>query len=111
MTTIINQDRWGTAAFLRNNQGMQMVMNDNKPVVQWSFRIDELQSCITTLEEVIGKETMMNNHADLFKIYCSLQAAISKHEEQHSAVIADAPTADDLQAYLSAYAAAAAAKD
>jgi hypothetical protein len=36
----------------------------------------------------------------------SLKAAHVKHKKQHQEVVTDAPTADDLMAYLAAYAAA-----
>lgn len=106
MTTIIDQQAYGTSAFLKNENGMQIVMNAGRPCVEWSFRIKELQQWLTTLEEVMLKEENHGNRHDLESIYFSLKAAHTRHLKEHEAVVTDAPTADDLQAYLADYAAA-----
>ena len=108
MTSIIQQRPYGTSAFLKSDHGMKIVMNGGSPCVEWSFRIQELQQWLTTLEDVMIKEENRGNRRDLEGIYFSLRAAHTRHLEEHEDVVTDAPTADDLQAYLSAYAAAAA---
>jgi hypothetical protein len=106
MTSIIQQRPYGTSAFLKSNHGMKIVMNGGSPCVEWSFRIQELQQWLTTLEEVMIKEENRGNRRDLEGIYFSLKAAHTRHLQEHEDVVTDAPTADDLQAYLVAYAAA-----
>ena len=106
MTTIIQQQSYGTSAFVDKGHGMQIVMNAGAPCVEWSFRIKELQQWLTTLEEVMTKEENHGNRRDLESIYFSLKAAHTRHLQEHEDVVTDAPTADDLQAYLAAYAAA-----
>ena len=106
MTSIIQQKTHGTSAFLKQDYGTKIVMNDNAPCVEWSFRIKELQQWLTTLEEVMVQEGNHGNRRDLEGIYFSLKAAHTRHLQEHEDVVTDAPTADDLQAYLVAYAAA-----
>ena len=106
MTTIIEQRAYGTSAFVKHDYGMEIVMNGGAPCVEWSFRIKELQQWLTTLEEVMIKEENVGNRRDLEGMYFSLKAAHARHLEQHEEIITDAPTADDLQAYLADYAAA-----
>ena len=106
MTSIIQQRPYGTSAFLQNDHGMKIVMNGGSPCVEWSFRVKELQQWLTTLEEVMLKEENRGNRRDLEGIYFSLKAAHTRHLQEHEDVVTDAPTADDLQAYLAAYAAA-----
>ena len=106
MTTIIDQQAYGTSAFVQHDHGMKIVMNAGAPCVEWSFRVKELQQWLTTLEEVMIKEENVGNRRDLEGIYFSLKAAHSRHLQEHEEVVTDAPTADDLQAYLADYAAA-----
>jgi hypothetical protein len=106
MTSIIDQKTYGTSAFVKNAYGMKIVMNAGAPCVEWSFRVVELQQWLTTLEDVMFKEKNNGNRRDLEDIYFSLKAAHSRHLEEHEEVVTDAPTADDLQAYLADYAAA-----
>ena len=106
MTTIIDQQAYGTSAFVKNDHGMKIVMNAGAPCVEWSFRVAKLQQWLTTLEEVMIKENNAGNRRDLEGIYFSLKAAHSRHLKEHEEVVTDAPTADDLQAYLADYAAA-----
>ena len=40
-------------------------------------------------------------------MYFALKATVKRHAEDHLEVVSEAPTAGDLQEYLSAYAAAA----
>ena len=83
-----------------------MVMNLDQPVVAWHFHIKELEEWLTTLEEAMAKETNAGNRRSFEGMYFSMKTAYRKHLDQHEEVQSQAPTADDLQAYLSAYAAA-----
>ena len=83
-----------------------MVMNLDQPVVAWHFHIKELEEWLTTLEEAMVKETNAGNRRSFEGMYFSMKTAYRKHLDQHEEVQNQAPTADDLQAYLSAYAAA-----
>jgi hypothetical protein len=106
MTAIIDCDSYGPSAFIRSNSGTQIVMSGSAPCVEWSFRIKELEIWLTTLEEAMTNEGCYGQRRGLEDIYFSLKAAHKKHQTQHEAIVTDAPTADDLQAYLMAYAAA-----
>lgn len=105
MTIIIRQQSHGTSAAINTGNGVQSVMCAGVPFVQYSFRVRPLQQWLTTLEEVIVKEENANNRLDLENIYFSIKAIYNHHLKQHEEIITAAPTADDLQAYLAAYAA------
>ena len=83
-----------------------LVMNLDRPVVSSYLQIKEVEEWLITLEETMVRETNVANRRSLEGIYFMLKAARRKHLEQHEEVQSQAPTADDLQAYLSAYAAA-----
>jgi len=83
-----------------------LVMNLDRPVVSSYLQIKELEEWLITLEETMARETNVVNRRSLEGIYFMLKAARRKHLDQHEEVQSQAPTADDLQAYLSAYAAA-----
>jgi hypothetical protein len=103
MTAIIDRDGYGPSAFIRSNSGTQIVMSGSNPCVEWSFRIRELENWLITLEEAMVNENNYGQRRGLEDIYFSLKAAYVKHEKQHQEVLTDAPTADDLMAYLTAY--------
>lgn len=92
-----------TSAFMDNGT---MVMNLDKPVVSSWMHVTEVEEWLTTLEETMGKEANVVNRRSLEGLYFMLKGAHSKHLEQHETIQTQAPTVDDLQAYLSAYAAA-----
>jgi hypothetical protein len=106
MTAIIDQGTYGPSAFIRTEYNTQIVMSGSAPCVEWSFRIKELENWLITLEEAMTNEGCYGQRRGLEDIYFSLKAAHKKHQTQHEAIVTDAPTADDLQAYLVAYAAA-----
>lgn len=81
-----------------------LVMSGGNPTVAWSFRIKKLQDFIQMLEYHAGRDDVFARAVE--PLLYELMAAHAKHEEQHNAVITDAPTADDLQDYLASYAAA-----
>lgn len=103
MTAIIDRDSYGPSAFIRSISGVEIVMSGSNPCVEWSFRIKELENWLVTLEEAMVNENNYGQRRGLEDIYFSLKAAHVKHEKQHQEVVTDAPTADDLQAYLAAY--------
>ena len=106
MTSTIYQWETGTTAFLQKGSHSALVMNGGDPCVEWSFRIEKLEQWLTTLEEVISHEANTGNRYDLESLYFCLKAAHTRHLQEHEDVVTEAPTADDLQAYLTAYAAA-----
>ena len=110
MPSIIQQQAHGLNAFIDKGCGMQLAMSGGAPYVEWGFRIEQLQQWLTTMEETIAKEANFHNRSDLEGIFFSLKAAYARHLEQHKEIVTDAPSADDLQAYLSAYAAAVGGK-
>lgn len=105
-TAFIDRDQFGPSAFVKNDCGMQIVMNGSNPVVEWSFHVKKLEAWLTTLEEAMVNENNYGQRRGLEDIYFSLKAAHVKHEKQHQEVVTNAPTADDLAEYLAAYAAA-----
>ena len=111
MTAIIDQGTYGPSAFIRTEYNTQIVMSGSAPCVEWSFRIKELENWLITLEEAMTSEDCHGHRRGLEDIYFSLKAAHKKHQAQHEAIVTDAPTADDLQAYLMAYAAAVGGQD
>jgi hypothetical protein len=106
MTSTIYQWPSGTSAFLKTDSRSSLVMTCGDPYVEWGFRIEKLEQWLTTLEETISHEANTGNRYDLESLYFSLKAAHTRHLQEHEAVVTEAPTADDLQAYLAAYAAA-----
>jgi hypothetical protein len=106
MTSTIYHWPSGTTAFLQKGSHSALVMNGGEPCVEWSFRIEKLEQWLTTLEETISREANTGNRYDLESLYFCLKAAHTRHLQEHNDVVTDAPTADDLQAYLAAYAAA-----
>jgi hypothetical protein len=111
MTAIIDQGTYGPSAFIRTEYNTQIVMSGSAPCVEWSFRIKELENWLITLEEAMTNEGCYGQRRGLEDIYFSLKAAHKKHQTQHEAIVTDAPTEDDLQAYLMAYAAAVGGQD
>ena len=83
-----------------------LIMNFGSPIVSWSFSIKHLEDWLTTLEEVMLKETNMTNRYVLERLYFGLKAAHKRHLAEHEQVITEAPTEDDLMSYLTAYSAA-----
>ena len=106
MTSTIYQWPSGTSAFLKTDSRSSLVMTCGDPYVEWGFRIEKLEQWLTTLEETISREANTGNRYDLESLYFCLKAAHARHLQEHQDVVTDAPTADDLQAYLAAYAAA-----
>jgi hypothetical protein len=106
MTSTIYQWPSGTSAFLKTGSHSNLVMTCGDPYVEWGFRVEKLEQWLTTLEETISHEANIGNRYDLESLYFSLKAAHTRHLQEHEAVVTAAPTADDLQAYLAAYAAA-----
>lgn len=80
-----------------------LVMNFGQPCVAWGFNVDKLEAWVTTLEEVIPTVAPAHRHS-LEGLYFSLKAAHKRHVREHEEVVSDAPTSDDLMAYLAAYA-------
>lgn len=101
MATIYQDSSYGPSAFTKHND---IVMNNSQPCVGWSFRIKQLEEWLTTLEEIIPEHTA--HRSSLEGIYCSLKAAHNKHQQQHDEIVTEAPSAEDLMEYLTAYASA-----
>jgi len=99
----IYRDSLGTSAFTKDNA---LVMNCGAPTVAWSFRIKELEEWLITLEETMLREENMVNRLALERLYFSLKGAHVKHKQQHDEIATEAPSQDDLMAYLEAYAVA-----
>lgn len=92
--------------------GITALTNDNKivmsasvPYVDWGFSIVNLENWLTTLEEAMTSMPPCHR-SSLEGLYFSLKAAHKTHQKEHEELISDAPTEDDLAAYLTCYAAA-----
>ena len=88
--------------------GKELVMNYGHPTIATFLRINDMERWMTTLEEVMVLSDATAHRYDLEDMYFALKATVKRHAENHLEVVSEAPTADDLQEYLSAYAAAAA---
>ena len=83
----------------------QLLMNCGSPIVEWSFRIDDLQEYIQTLERAIDEEPSMAQRMGLEHSLICLSCAYKHHQKQHQQVLTEAPTGQDLEEYLTFYAA------
>lgn len=83
----------------------ELAMNFGNPIVAWTFPVKDLENWLTTLEEMMLKEQNVANRWTLERLYFSLKAAHKKHCDQHDEIVTDAPSEDDLIAYLTSYAA------
>ena len=81
----------------------EVVMACSIPMVQSYFNVADLQRWTTTLEEVMNQRRNAQHKYDLEGMYFALKHVLNKHQQQHEEVISSAPTADDLQAYLTSY--------
>lgn len=81
----------------------QLVMNCGNPIVEWSFRVEELQEYIQTIERAIDEEPVYAQRAALERILISFLTAYKFHEEQHKEVVENSPTGADLEEYLLFY--------
>ena len=102
MTSTIKTEAGTVTAFTPENH---LVMNYGRPCVAWSFGVEKLEDWLTTMEEIIGTVPPAHRHS-LETLYFSLKAAHKRHLLEHNEVVSEAPTSDDLMAYLAAYAAA-----
>jgi hypothetical protein len=102
MTSTILSDSWGVSAFTADQK---LVMNGSQPCVFWSFRARDLENWLTTIEEVMASPSNEQHHSSLVALISSLRAAHKKHLVQHSDVVTNAPSAEDLTSYLMAYSA------
>lgn len=100
---ITTEDNGSVTAFLDK----ELVMNYGHPTISTFLRINDMERWVTTLEEVMALPAAKAHRYDLEDVYFALKATIKRHTENHLEVVSEAPTANDLQEYLSAYAAAA----
>jgi hypothetical protein len=99
----------GCAAFIDEQPSCQAVMVGGEPCVAWGFTISKLEEWIATLEQQL--ETASGpTWRSLHSLCCSLKAAHDQHLAEHAQVVTEAPSADDLMAYLAAYTAAVASE-
>ena len=82
-----------------------LVMNCSLPMALHYICVKELQEWLITLEEIIPKAPTAHRY-HLEQLFCSLKSAYNTHLREHEAIVTEAPTAEDLQEYLVAYAAA-----
>jgi hypothetical protein len=91
-----------TTAFTTDGK---LVMNFGNPHVAWGFSVKRLEEWLITLEEAMSVMPACHSRS-IETLYFSLKAAHKRHLQEHEAVISEAPTNDDLMAYLTSYAAA-----
>jgi hypothetical protein len=105
MTASISKAPSG-AVYAFNGEPMRPCsMVHNTSVVDAMLQVTEMQQWVTTLEEILP-EVPVCHYGTLSLMIVRLQVYLDRHQAQHEAIVTDAPTADDLQAYLAAYAAA-----
>lgn len=101
MTASIKTESSGeTTAFTADGD---LVMNYGRPSVSWTLPIKDLEEWLTTLEEVIPEVHFAHQHS-LRMLKSSLAAAHNWHKREHEAIVTDAPSEEDLMAYLMSYA-------
>lgn len=75
----------------------------DRPTVEWTFDVKDVQAWATTLGECI--HTVPANHRPCIReIILSLETMMIKHQRQHEEVVTEAPTIEDLMDYLASYA-------
>lgn len=104
MSSKITTSNFGANAFTSDNN---LVMNFGHPTVSSYLRVRQVEEWITTLEEVMIMPRMAPHRRHLEEMYFSLKHSLEKHKKEHLQVVTEAPTSDDLMAYLAAYAASA----
>jgi len=98
----------GTAAFIEEQPSCKAVMLQGQPHVEWGFNVNRLEQWLTTIEEVLNELPITTHRRGLEDLYFCLKAAQRQHIEEHKQIVSEAPTEEDLMAYLSAYSAAVA---
>jgi hypothetical protein len=87
--------------------GDRLVMNFGNPTISHYLRVNKMEQWLVTLEEAMVMPENAKHRYDMEEIYFAFRATIKKHQEEHLQVVSEAPTDEDLQDYLLAYAAAA----
>jgi len=106
MTASIDTSASGAVyAFLDHPPVRPCAMVNGTPVVDALLDVRELERWVTTLEEVLPN-VPTRHYGPLTLLLVRLQVALDEHNRQHQEVIDEAPTEQDMMAYLSAYAAA-----
>lgn len=97
----------GTAAFLDDAQvSCKSVMLYGQPYVNWGFSVPRLEDWLTTMEEMMEADAFGVHRASMESLYYCLKAAHAQHLIEHAQVLTEAPSEDDLVAYLTAYSSA-----
>jgi hypothetical protein len=98
----------GTAAFIEEQPSCKAVMLQGQPHVEWGFNVNRLEQWLTTIEEALNDLPTKAHHHGLKDLYFCLRAAQEQHIKEHEQIVTEAPSEEDLMAYLSAYSAAVA---
>lgn len=100
MTASITTHAGEISAF---TEGGRLVMTCNRPFVNWALDPSRLEEWLTTLEEI--SHLIPAHHVwSIKRLQATLSSAHAWHLREHAEVVTTAPTADDLMAYLAAYA-------
>lgn len=75
----------------------------NHPSVSWTFDVKDIEAWATTLRE-ISNNVPPAHRPVVREIVHSFEAMLIRHQRQHEEVVTDAPTIEDLIAYLATYA-------
>jgi hypothetical protein len=81
------------------------VMQHSEPVVEWPVKVSSVEEWATTIEELLAGTPAWHHKKHLREMLFELQCMIRYHKQQHETVVNEAPTIDDLIAYLSYYSA------
>jgi hypothetical protein len=81
------------------------VMQYNEPVVEWPVKVSKVEEWATTIEELAAGTPSWHHRKHLKEMLFELQCMLRYHKQQHETVVTEAPTIEDLSAYLSYYAA------
>lgn len=98
---IVPFQQTGNAPYAR--VGERFVMLGGKPVYETALSIGDLQQWVTTLEEAEHEIGPGGLAGALSTMRLRFMAYLSCHQCEHEQAVTDAPTADDLLAYLASY--------
>jgi hypothetical protein len=81
------------------------VMQYSEPVVEWPVKVSKVEEWATTIEELAAGTPSWHHKKHLREMLFELECMIRYHKQQHETVVTEAPTIEDLSAYLAYYAA------
>lgn len=92
-----------SSAVYASDRNGHSVMVCNHPTVEWTLDIKDIQDWSTTLGECFDSIPACHR-SSVRSLIIAFEAMLIKHQRQHEEVVTEAPTIEDLIAYLATYA-------